>query len=214
MWRSFLIAARFLIRLPMPDPGPVSDQDLGRCAVFFPLVGLLLGSMVWGLSILSAGFGVPDLDSATGGGHSPPYGMVAALVLVAWVGLTGGLHLDGLVDTTDAWIGGLGDRNHTLEIMRDPGSGSFGVMALVLVLLCKWTAPSALITAGATASLIWIPVLARAQLLILFLTTPSARLDGMGTARAHLPRTTAAWSWLVAWSHRYCASVRSGSACS
>jgi len=213
MWRSFLIAGRFLTRLPMPDPGPVSDPDLGRSAVLFPLVGLLIGLMVWGLmvwglSILPTEFGISAPDRAafgghnppspaTGGGQSPPYGVAAALVLVAWVGLTGGLHLDGLADTADAWVGGVGDRNRTLEIMRDPGSGSFGVMALVLVLLCKWTALSALMTAGATASLIWIPVLARTQLLVLFLTTPSARPDGMGAAvRTYLPRT-AAWSWLA-----------------
>jgi len=197
MWRSFLIAVRFLTRLLTPDPGPVSDSDLGRCTVFFPLVGLLLGLMIWSASELPAAFGVIEPERAVFGGHSPPYGMVAALVLVAWVGLTGGMHLDGLADTADAWVGGLGDRNRTLKIMQDPGSGSFGIMALVLVLLCKWTALSALITAGATAGLIWIPVLARAQLLILFLTTPSARPDGMGAAVGiYLPRI-AAWSWLI-----------------
>ncbi|WP_133512540.1 adenosylcobinamide-GDP ribazoletransferase [Candidatus Thiosymbion oneisti] len=202
MRRSFLIAARFLTRLPMPDPGPVSDPDLGHSAVFFPLVGLLLGLMVWALmvwslSMLPAEFSGPDPNRAAFGGHSPSYGLAAALVLVAWVGLTGGLHLDGLADTADAWIGGLGDRNRTLEIMQDPSSGPFGVMALVLVLLCKWAALSALMTTGAVVSLIWIPVLARTQLLILFLTTPSARPDGMGAVvRAHLPRT-AAWAWLV-----------------
>jgi len=189
MRRGLLIAGRFLTRLPIPDPGSISDPDLGRCAVFFPVVGLLLGLMVWGLAVLSAQVGVPDPDFATG--------MAAALVLVVWVGLTGGLHLDGLADTADAWVGGLGDRNRTLEIMRDPGSGPFGVMALVLVLLCKWTALSALMTAGATAILIWIPALARAQLLILFLTTPSAHPEGMGAAvRVHLPRTPA-WTWLI-----------------
>ncbi len=197
MWRSFLIAGRFFTRLPLPEPGPVSDSDLGRCAVFFPLVGLVIGLMVWGVSELTVGFGVFDLNRATSGGHSPPYGLAAALALVAWVWLTGGLHLDGLADTADAWIGGLGDRRRTLEIMQDPGSGPFGVMALVLVLLCKWTALSALMTADATVNLIWIPVLARAQLLILFLTTSAARPEGMGAAvRTHLPRT-AAWTWLV-----------------
>lgn len=185
MWRPFLIAGRFLTRLPLPDPGPVSGSDLGRCAVLFPLVGLLVGSTVWGLSKLPVEVGVPDL------------GLAAALVLVAWVWLTGGLHLDGLADTADAWIGGLGSRDRTLEIMRDPGAGPFGVMALVLVLLCKWTALSTLMTAGAMVSLIWIPVLARAQLLILVLTTPSARPEGMGAElRAHVPRTSA-WTWLV-----------------
>lgn len=201
MWRAFLghlkklpggnflrcplIAGRFLTRLPLPDPGPVSGPDFGRCAVLFPLVGLVLGSMVWGLSELLTAAGIPDL------------GMAAALVLVAWVGLTGGLHLDGLADTADAWIGGLGNRNRTLEIMRDPGSGPFGVLALILVLLCKWTALSALMTAGVPASLIWIPALARAQLLILILTTPSARPEGLGAeVRAHVPPIPA-WLWVV-----------------
>lgn len=197
MWRTLLIAVRFLTRLPMPDPGPVSDPDFGCCVLFFPLVGFLIGALVWGASELLMGLGVFDLSRITSSGHSLPYGVAAALVLVAWVWLTGGLHLDGLADTADAWIGGLGDRNRTLKIMRDPGSGPFGVMALVLVLLCKWTALSALMTTGAVVSLIWIPVLARAQLLILFLTTPSARPDGMGAAvRTHVPRA-ATWVWLV-----------------
>jgi len=197
MWRSFLIVGRFLTWLPMPDPGPVSDADLGRCAVLFPLVGLLIGLVVWGASEVPVGFGVFDLNRATVGGPSPPYGLAAVLVLVVWVWLTGGLHLDGLADSAAAWIGGLGDRNRTLEIMQDPGVGPFGVMALVLVLLCKWTALSALMAAGTTVSLIWIPVLVRTQLLILFLTTPAARPEGMGAAlRTHLPRT-AARIWLV-----------------
>jgi len=185
MWHAFLIAGRFLTRLPLPDPGPVAGPDFGRCAVFFPLVGLILGSIVWGLSALSAAVGSPAPDVA------------AALVLVAWVGLTGGLHLDGLADTADAWIGGLGDRSRTLEIMRDPGSGPFGVITLILLLLCKWTALSALMTVGAPAGLIWIPVLARVQLLLLMLTTPPAHAAGMGAEIGpQMPRAPA-WTWVI-----------------
>lgn len=185
MWRAFLIAGRFLTRLPFPDPGVVSRSDLGRSTVFYPLVGLVIGLLVWGLARLPEGIDRPEID------------LVAALVLVAWVWLTGGLHLDGLADTADAWIGGLGDRRRTLEIMKDPSSGPFGVMALILVLLCKWTAIAALIATGSEAILIWIPVLARAQLPLLMLTTPYARPEGMGAdVGANLPRI-AAWAGLA-----------------
>lgn len=183
MWRAFLIAGRFLSRLPLPDPAPVSGRDLGRAAPLYPAVGLLIGLLVWGVARLLMEPGASDL--------------AAALVLAAWVWLTGGLHLDGLADTADAWVGGLGDRRRTLEIMKDPTSGPFGVLALVLVLLCKWSGTAALIAGDALASLIWIPVLGRAQLLILFLTTPYVRREGMGAkVGAHLPRA-AAWSGVV-----------------
>jgi adenosylcobinamide-GDP ribazoletransferase len=120
--------------------------------------------------------------------------LAAVLVLVTWVWLTGGMHLDGLADTADAWIGGLGDRSRTLEIMKDPRSGPFAVMVLVLVLVCKWTAIAALMGMGATACLVWIPALARAQLPIVFLTTPYLRPKGMGSdVAAHL-RPVATWS--------------------
>ena len=183
MWRAFLIAGRFLSRLPLPDPGPVSGPELARAAPLYPAVGLVIGLLIWGAARLLTLPSVPDL--------------AAALVLVVWVWLTGGLHLDGLADTADAWVGGLGDRRRTLEIMKDPTSGPFGVLALVLLLLCKWSAIATLMAEGALAGLVWIPVLARAQLLTLFLTTPYVRSAGMGAdVRAHLPQA-AAWSGVV-----------------
>jgi adenosylcobinamide-GDP ribazoletransferase len=182
MWRAFLIAGRFLTRLPLPDPGAVSGPDLGRSLAFYPLVGVVIGLLVWVTGRLLVASGFPSIDLA------------AVLVLVTWVWLTGGMHLDGLADTADAWIGGLGDRNRTLEIMKDPRSGPFAVMALVLVLLCKWTAIAALMGMGATMSLVWIPALARVQLPVVFLTTPYLRPKGMGSGVAAHLATVATWS--------------------
>jgi adenosylcobinamide-GDP ribazoletransferase len=164
----------------LPDPGPASGSDLGRSVVLYPLVGLVIGLLVWGFATVLRGLDISDEDLA------------AVLVLVAWVWLTGGLHLDGLADSADAWVGGLGDKGRTLDIMKDPRSGPFGVMALVLVLLCKWTAISTLIASGAAFNLVWIPVLARAELSLLCLRTPYARPEGIGAElRGHLPRTAA-----------------------
>ena len=139
------------------------------------MVGLLFGGLLWALNGLLSG---------------TPLLLHAALLLTAWVLLSGALHLDGLADSADAWLGGFGDRERTLTIMKDPRSGPIAVVTLVLVLLLKFAALLALIEQGHGLVLIIVPVLARAALLGLFLTTPYVRAGGLGQALAdHLPRT-------------------------
>jgi adenosylcobinamide-GDP ribazoletransferase len=114
----------------------------------------------------------------------------AALLLTVWVLLSGALHLDGLADSADAWLGGFGDRERTLTIMKDPRSGPIAVVTLVLVLLLKFAALLALIEQQHALALIIVPLLGRSALLGLFLTTPYVRAGGLGQALAdHLPRS-------------------------
>jgi adenosylcobinamide-GDP ribazoletransferase len=188
MWRPCLCAGRFLTRLPLPDPGPLDGPVLGRAVLCYPLVGLVIGGLLWGTlwSLLQLH---PGLVAAS---QAAP---LAALVLIAWVWLTGGLHLDGLADSADAWVGGLGDRARTLEILGDPRIGAMGALALGLALLAKWSALLALIVARDLWPLVWVPVLARVQILLLMLSTPYARPGGMAAqALACLPR---GWAWLL-----------------
>ncbi|WP_110969179.1 adenosylcobinamide-GDP ribazoletransferase [Pseudomonas huaxiensis] len=179
----FWIALQFLSSLPVTLPGMPSPQQNGRSLLFYPLVGLLFGVLLWGLNSLLAG--------------SPPL-LHAALLLSAWVALSGGLHLDGLADSADAWLGGFGDRERTLTIMKDPRSGPIAVVTLVLVLLLKFCALLALIEAGQGALLLLAPVTGRAAMLALFLNTPYVRPGGLGQALAeHLPRRGATWVLLL-----------------
>jgi adenosylcobinamide-GDP ribazoletransferase len=177
MIRPFLIALRFLTRLPVPLGDKPSEKDIGRSLLYYPLVGLLIGLLLaataWALA-------------------NAPALLRAALVLAAWVLLTGALHLDGLADSADAWVGGHGDRAKTLRIMKDPACGPMGVVVLVLVLLVKFAALHALTAAGDWTALVLAPLLARTALPLLFLTTPYVRPGGLGAAlAAHLPRRTA-----------------------
>ncbi|BBP57875.1 adenosylcobinamide-GDP ribazoletransferase [Pseudomonas sp. St316] len=168
------IAVQFLSSLPVRLPGMPEPEQLGRSLLFYPLVGLLFGALLWLLNALLLG--------------APPL-LHAALLLTAWVLLSGGLHLDGLADSADAWLGGFGDRERTLLIMKDPRSGPIAVITLMLVLLLKFTALLALVEQEQTLALIIAPVLGRAALLGLFLTTPYVRAGGLGQALAdHLPR--------------------------
>jgi adenosylcobinamide-GDP ribazoletransferase len=143
--------------------------------LFYPLVGLLFGAILWALNWLLLG-------------HAAL--LHAALLLSVWVLLSGALHLDGLADSADAWLGGFGDRERTLTIMKDPRSGPIAVVTLVLVLLLKFTALLALIGQAHSLALIIVPLIGRSALLGLFLTTPYVRAGGLGQALAdHLPRS-------------------------
>lgn len=147
--------------------------------MFYPLVGLLFGLLLWLASLLLQGTPAP---------------LHAALLLTLWVLLSGALHLDGLADSADAWLGGFGDRERTLQIMKDPRSGPIAVVTLVLVLLLKFCALWVLVEQGIGAQLLLAPVIGRTAMLGLFLCTPYVRPGGLGQALAeHLPRRAAGW---------------------
>lgn len=169
-----LIAMQFLTSLPVRLPGMPSPEQLGRSLLWYPVVGLLIGLLLYGLDAVLNG---------------APVLLHAALILAAWVALSGALHLDGLADSADAWLGGFGDRERTLSIMKDPRSGPIAVVTLVLVLLLKFTALVALLEQQHASALLLAPWLARGLLPLLFMTTPYVRAGGLGQALAeHLPR--------------------------
>lgn len=177
--KAFWLALHFLTRIPIPVTPDYQPQNWGRSALAYPLIGAVIGLTLAALQFLLSG-AAPQLQ--------------AALLLAAWAGITGGLHLDGLADSADAWVGGHGDRQRTLDIMKDPRSGPAGVVAVGLVLLLKFAALTALLKASAWPALLLAPLLGRAALIGLLLTTPYVRPNGMGAELAeYLPRKGAAW---------------------
>ncbi|WP_372393188.1 adenosylcobinamide-GDP ribazoletransferase [Xanthomonas sp. NCPPB 3582] len=178
---GLLAAIGFLTRIPVPARVFTRAGAQARSLCWYPLVGVLLGGVVCGLAWC--------LREA-----APLLG--AALLLSAWVWLTGALHLDGLADTTDAWVGGMGERARTLAIMKDPTSGPMAVTAVVLVLLLKCAALASLL-AQAPATLWLAPLLARNALVAAFLSTPYVRAGGLGSALVDAPRA-GLWLALIA----------------
>jgi len=169
-----LIALQFLTRLPVRLPRLPTAEESGRSLLWYPLVGLLLGA-----ALLLVRWLLGDVS----------VWLQAALLLTVWVWLSGGLHLDGLADTADAWVGGYGDRERTLAIMKDPTCGPVGVISLVLVLLLKFTALVAMLEAGQWGALLLAPWLGRWVLPLLLFSTPYVRPGGLGQVLAeHMPR--------------------------
>ena len=180
---AFWLALQFLTRLPTPRCLDYSPAALGRSVVMYPWVGLLIGALLLGLDWFLAQAGTS---------------LQAALLLSAWVLISGGLHLDGLADSADAWIGGQGDRERSLAIMKDPNSGPMGVIAIILILLVKYGALVTLLDRSSSLPLLWAPLLARGSIPLLLLSTPYVRQQGLGAALAeNLPRPAAAASALL-----------------
>jgi adenosylcobinamide-GDP ribazoletransferase len=164
--RYFLIALTFLTRLPVPFGGKENYQaeDFQKSIYFFPLIGLIIGLILWG-SYYLLGLLFPKMISA-------------ALLLLIYVLLTGGLHLDGLIDTVDGVYGGM-TKERRLEIMKDTNPGAFGVLGAVLVLLLKYST-FAQIEQGMMLFLIAAPVLGRQSMVWMQVLYPCARQEGLG----------------------------------
>jgi len=178
-WCLPLVALQFLTRLPVPLKHMPTPQQFGRATLYYPLVGLLIGAVLFAMGELLSGVHLL---------------LQAALILLVWVAFSGALHLDGLADTADAWIGGLGDRERTLAIMKDPRCGPAAVVALVLLLLLKFAAITAILGNQQHWGLLLAPWLGRCALPLLFFTTDYARKGGLGQALAdHLPRGAMPW---------------------
>lgn len=175
-----IIAFQLLTRIPTPQVDKISPFELGRSLLYYPIVGLVIG-LILALSNWL-------LFTAT-------IEVTAVLLLIVWVAITGALHLDGLGDSADAWVGGYNDRQRTLEIMKDPYCGPVAVCTILLVLLGKYASLQHITEHSQYLALIFIPIISRSFILVLFLTTPYVRQQGLGESLAsHLPRRHA---WLV-----------------
>lgn len=172
-----LVALQFLTRLPLRLPDAPTPAQQGQALLWYPLVGVLIGFAL-------------ALAARVLGGQPPLLG--AALLLCLWVAATGALHLDGLADSADAWAGGRGDAQRCLAIMKDPAAGPVAVVVVVLVLLLKFAAVCALLPSTSPWLLLLPPLLGRASVPVLFLTSAYVRADGLGAAAARqLPRAAA-----------------------
>lgn len=180
-WQSFRFALQFLTCLPVGKTDVASPQQWASTLLWYPLVGLIIGLLLLLLPWLAHYSGI-TLSSL----------LISTLVLTLWVIITGALHLDGLSDSADAWVGGRGDKQLTLKIMKDPYAGPMGVVSIVLVLLLKLAALVSLVELARWTNLWIVPLFARAVLLAVFLQVPYVRQQGLGTHMAELlPKNTA-----------------------
>ncbi|WP_395395788.1 adenosylcobinamide-GDP ribazoletransferase [Novosphingobium sp. BL-8A] len=176
--RQVVLALQFMTRLPLPAVRATED-DFVKSIRWFPLAGGVVGAAVAG----------PWWLGAKAGGD---WG--AALIgLIAWVAMTGALHLDGLGDIADAAGAAHKDRERLSAVLADPHIGSFGVVAIVLQLIAKLVLLHALVP-GQVWALLLVPICARVGPLAWTLVLPPLH-EGLGSRF----RRAVGWPLVACW---------------
>jgi adenosylcobinamide-GDP ribazoletransferase len=165
--RAVRVALAFLTIIPTRfRDGAPTEADVAASRYAFPVIGVAIGLVLAALSVaLSYGRAAPPLASF--------------LLVAAWAALSGGLHLDGLADSADGlflW----GDAERRLTAMRDPHVGSFGVLALVVVVLGKFAVLTTLMGPRRTLALLGAASVSRTVILVAAGLAPYARRAGTG----------------------------------
>ena len=158
--RELILAVQFLTRIPTPQVAEFDPRELSRSAVYFPFVGLVIGAVV----VLAAMAG--SLITLNVG---------ALFALVAWVWITGGLHLDGLGDIADALGAAHSKPERFHEVLKDPHTGSFAVIVIVLQLIAKFVLLSEVVGETMPWGLLLIPAWARWASMVWSLSVPALK---------------------------------------
>lgn len=168
---GFLLAVQFLTRLHVPVECPWNEKTSRWAIRLYPTIGILLGAILLGVGIVL----IPYV----------PIELLTLVIVSVWVWLTGGLHLDGLMDVADA-VGSNAPLNKKWEIMKDPHVGSFGIIALFFLLIWKGILIYLMLDTFSTDHLVTLMVilaLARFAGVALLMFLPTAKKQGL------------AWQW-------------------
>ena len=118
--KSLLVAFAMYTKIPVPTV-TWDGKSLKYVYLWFPVIGAIIGALMFGWHALAVHFGVNSM-------------LFAVVATVLPIIITGGIHIDGFIDTMDA-ISSYGDREKRLEIMKDPHVGAFGVIMCGMYLL-------------------------------------------------------------------------------
>lgn len=159
----FLLSLQFFTRIPIPARVPYSESELNQAAIYFPLIGTLIGTLCalvyWGASMLW------------------PVPVAILLSMVFSLLLTGCFHEDGLADCMDG-MGGGWERERILAIMQDSRLGTYGATALIGTLAGKFLLLNALPAALIMPVMILAHAISRLNAASMMLTEAYARPDG------------------------------------
>lgn len=175
---DFITGLQFLTRIRFVRQSEWTPQSFGESVKFFPLIGLVIGLVLYGFAYVAAD-------------RLPVHLFIAAIIVLEII-LTGGLHCDGFMDTMDGLFSGR-SRERMLEIMKDSRVGANGVVGFVSLILIKGSILLDLPKAPLLAALLTAPVVGRLALVIGITCFPYARPEGMGKAFAQYADRFSLW---------------------
>lgn len=180
--KPFFAALSFLTIIPVPASWCGDEESLAHSLTWFPLVGLTIGIALAVVDTL-----LRLLFPGT---------MVAsAIVVIAMIAISGGLHLDGVADSADAFMSSR-PRTQMLEIMKDSRIGAMGALTIAALLLLKFSALTSIPAPWRAPALVLMPLAGRTALVIQTNLLPYARPNG-GLATL-MQRNSRPWQGVVA----------------
>lgn len=163
--KQLILMIQFLTRIPIPIALDVTDDDFTKGFKYFPVVGSIIGGLIYAIHFL--------LHK-----HIGSFALSVTLVL-AYLYLTGGLHMDGLSDSADGLFSGR-SKERVLEIMKDSRIGSNGALAMVFVILLKVAFMMELSGDMFAGVLLLMPIISKYSVVFVSAISRYARTDGMG----------------------------------
>jgi len=164
--KSLIIALQFLTIIPLRPSTRPEERDIADSMSFFPLIGIVIGGFLILINLTTRAFSSL---------------IVNTLILIGWIGITGALHLDGFTDTVDGFCGGK-DKEEILRIMKDSSIGAKGVVALILLLLLKFTLLVGLANDYKNYALLLAPVIGRWSMVEGIYLSSYVREEGLAKA--------------------------------
>lgn len=123
MASGFLILISFFTRIPVGKKIEFNEDNFVKSLQLFTLLGAVIGFVLYAINILSYNIYIPFIKGL--------------ILTIAYIILTGGIHLDGAADTADGLFSGR-TGNKIFDIMSDSHIGTFGVITLILIVLSQF----------------------------------------------------------------------------
>ncbi|MFO1446499.1 adenosylcobinamide-GDP ribazoletransferase [Bacillus sp. Bva_UNVM-123] len=169
-FRGLLINLQFFTSIPIRIELPMDKAHLEKTIKTFPILGLIQGGIY---TLIVYGFL-----------HWTPFSnlAVAFAVWLAGIIITGGIHLDGWMDTSDAFFS-YRDKEKRLEIMSDPRTGAFGVLSVIVLLSARFLFIYEIISLINPFSYLFIallPFFSKMVMGVLLLQVKEAKKTGLG----------------------------------
>lgn len=164
--RSCIVAFSMYSKIPMPRC-EWTKESMSYAMCFWPFVGAVIGLLTYGWGQISSLLGVHPV-------------FAAAVLLLISVLITGGIHLDGLLDTADA-LSSWQPRERRLEILKDSHAGAFAVITGVMYMILLF---GVYIQADLMVLAVMIPgfMLSRTLSALAIVSFPKAKKEGTAAA--------------------------------
>jgi len=163
MITTFLLALQFLTIIPVKIK-EVNDRKIADSIIYFPVIGILIGLFLMAVNNILTYLNFPNL-------------VLNVILVITFIFITGGMHLDGLSDTADAFLSGK-PKDEMLSIMRDSHAGVMGVLCLISAVLLKTALLYSISSSFRPSALVVMCCLSRWSVVLEMYFFPYARKDG------------------------------------